>query len=84
MNRHLITIQTLLQQNSQLSEQDKEALIKAIADADKQWSVTDLKLDRTKKVKKTTSILLKETIAELEQKEKQLKHKTVNWKLKLH
>src|SRR6188472_3966672 len=70
MNPHLITIQTLLQQNNQLSEQDKEALIKAITDADKQWGITDFKLDRTEKVKETTSILLEETIEELEQKRK--------------
>src|SRR4030095_9164045 len=42
----------------------------AINDADKQWSITDFKLDRTEKVKKTTAILLEETIEELEQKRK--------------
>src|SRR5688572_9220987 len=70
MNQHLKTIQDLLQQNNQISEEDKEALIKAITDADKQWSITDFKLDRTEKVKKTTAILLEETIEELEQKRK--------------
>ena len=70
MNQHLKTIQDSSSTNSQLSEQDKEALIKAIADADKQWSITDFKLDRTEKVKKTTAILLEETIEELEQKRK--------------
>src|SRR5687767_8368610 len=70
MNQHLKNIQEILQQNNQLSEQEKEALIKAITDADKQWSVTEFKLDRTEKVKKTTAILLEETIAELEQKRK--------------
>ena len=68
MNQYLKTIQDLLQQNNQLSEQEKESVIKAITDADKQWSITDFKLDRTEKVKKTTAILLEETIAELEQK----------------
>ena len=61
MNQYLKTIQDLLQQNKKLSEEDKEALIKAIADADKQWSITEFKLDRTEKVKKTTAILLEET-----------------------
>ena len=70
MNQYLKAIQDLLQQNNQLSEQEKESVIKAIADADKQWSITDFKLDRTEKVKKTTAILLEETIAELEQKRK--------------
>src|SRR6476620_4850201 len=70
MNQYLKSIQELLQQNKRLSEQDKEALIKAIADADKKWSITEFKLDRTEKVKKTTAILLEETIEELEQKRK--------------
>jgi signal transduction histidine kinase len=70
MNQYLKTIQDVLQQNKKLSEEDKEALIKAITDADKQWSITDFKLDRTEKVKKTTAILLEETIEELEQKRK--------------
>src|SRR6185503_4439762 len=68
MNQHLKNIQDLLQQNNQLSEQEKEALIKVIADADKQWGITEFKLDRTEKVKRTTAILLEETIEELEQK----------------
>src|SRR5687767_7202165 len=68
MNQHLKNIHDLLQQNNQLSEEEKEALIKAIRDADKQWSITEVELDRTEKVKKTTAILLEETITELEQK----------------
>jgi signal transduction histidine kinase len=69
MNQHLKIIQDIIQQNN-LPQQDKEALLKAISDADKQWAITDFKLDRTEKVKKTTAILLEETIAELEQKRK--------------
>src|SRR6188474_1853344 len=70
MNPTLKTIQDLLQQNNQLTEQDREALLKTIADADKQWTITEFKLDRTEKVKKTTAILLEKTITELEQKRK--------------
>jgi len=70
MNQYLKSIQDLLQQYDRLTEQEKEVLIKAITDADKQWSITDFKLDRTEKVKKTTAILLEETISELEQKRK--------------
>jgi len=69
MNQYLKTIQDLIQQNN-LVQQDKEALLKAITDADKQWTITDFKLDRTEKVKKTTAILLEETIDELENKRK--------------
>jgi len=75
MNQYLKTIQELLQQNMELTEADKEAILKAIADADKQWSITDFKLDRTEKVKKTTAILLEETIEELEQKRKAVEEK---------
>src|SRR5438477_832129 len=70
MNQYLKTIQELLRQKKQLTEKDKQALLKAIANADKQWSITDLKLNRTKKVKKTTEILLEETIEEIEKKRK--------------
>src|SRR5258705_7688603 len=70
MNQHLKNLQDLLQQNNKLSEADKEALVKVINDADKQWSITDFKLDRTEKVKKTTAILLEERIEELKKKRK--------------
>ena len=36
--------------------------------ADRELEITAFKLDRTEKVKRTTGILLEETIAELEQK----------------
>src|ERR1043165_3618487 len=70
MNQHLKDIQDLLQQSKQLTEQEKETLIKALAGAEKQWNITEFKLDRTEKVKRTTAILLEETIEELEQKRK--------------
>jgi signal transduction histidine kinase len=67
MNPILTRIQEQLL-NSQLIETEKQALLKLLADADKQWTITDFKLDRTEKVKKTTAILLEETIEELEKK----------------
>ncbi len=66
MNQHLKTIQDFLQENGQLSQQDKEALLTSIKEADKEFSITEFKLDRTEKVKRTTAILLEETIEELE------------------
>ncbi len=69
MNIHLETIKKLLD-GIDLPEAGRQSLIKAMADADKQWAITDFKLDRTEKVKKTTAILLEETIEELEQKRK--------------
>jgi len=70
MNENLKKIQDLFQKKTDLNEQDKEALIKAIADADKQWTITEFKLERTEKAKRTAAILLEETIEELEQKRK--------------
>ncbi|MCG2613289.1 ATP-binding protein [Terrimonas sp. NA20] len=69
LNPHLQNIKKLLEP-ADLPEAEKAALLKAITDADKQWAITDFKLDRTGKVKKTTAILLEETIEELEQKRK--------------
>ena len=69
MNIHLENIKKLLQDIS-LPEEEKQLLLKQVADADKQWAITDFKLDRTEKLKKTTAILLEETIEELEQKRK--------------
>jgi signal transduction histidine kinase len=70
MNQHLKNIQDLLLRIQQISEQDTEALMKAIKNADKEFAITEFKLDRTEKVKRTTAILLEETIEELEQKRK--------------
>src|SRR5215211_2828280 len=70
MNQNLKILQDLFLQNNQLTEPEKELFQKAISDADKQWNITEFKLDRTEKVKKTTAILLEETIEELEQKRK--------------
>lgn len=67
MNSYLENIKNLLPQ-AELTAEQTQALQKALAVADKQWNITEFKLDRTEKVKKTTAILLEETIAELEQK----------------
>ena len=70
MNQYLKAIQDLFLQNNQLAGCDQEALQKALSEADKQWSITDFKLQRTDQVKRTTTVLLEETIEELEQKRK--------------
>jgi len=71
MNPQLETIFNLIQQ-SPLSDADKVVIEKAVKEADKALEIANFKLDRTEKVKRTTAILLEETIAELE-----LKRKTV-------
>ena len=68
MNIHLQHILDTLQQIENLSEEQKATITKSLKDADKELTITAFKLDRTEKVKRTTAILLEETIEELEQK----------------
>jgi two-component system, NtrC family, sensor kinase len=70
MNQNLQNILDAIQQNGKLSEDEKKSLLKSLKDADKELEITAFKLERTEKVKKTTAILLEETIEELEQKRK--------------
>lgn len=70
MNQHLQRILNFLQQDEMINEEKKNELLKSIKDADKEFEITAFKLDRTEKVKRTTAILLEETIEELEQKRK--------------
>ena len=68
MNQKLQNIIEIIQQSEKLDTEQKNNLVKAIKDADKELEITAFKLERTEKVKKTTAILLEETIEELEQK----------------
>src|SRR6187549_241010 len=70
MNQHLQNILTILQQEENLTAEQKDSIAKSIKNADKELEITAFKLDRTEKVKRTTAILLEETIEELEQKRK--------------
>jgi len=70
MNQHLQNILTIIQQDEYLSAEQKAIISKSLKDADKELEITAFKLDRTEKVKRTTAILLEETIEELEQKRK--------------
>ncbi|MEM5564491.1 ATP-binding protein [Psychroserpens sp. AS72] len=68
MNQNLQTILDFVNQSTQLTEDDKVSLIASIKKADKDLVISDFMLERTNKVKRTTAILLEETIEELEQK----------------
>ncbi|MBK6914582.1 MAG: SpoIIE family protein phosphatase [Ignavibacteriales bacterium] len=70
MNQKLQKIFDVIQQNEKLSEDEKNPLLKSLKEVDKELEITAFKLERTEKVKKTTAILLEETIEELEQKRK--------------
>ena len=70
MNQHLETLYTSIQQSSHLTEEEKVSLLKTVKTVEKELEIALFKLDRTEKVKRTTAILLEETIEELEQKRK--------------
>ncbi|PWN05781.1 sensor histidine kinase [Rhodohalobacter mucosus] len=68
MNPHLKHIIELLDKTESLSDEQKEEIVGSLKSADKELTILEFKLDRTEKVKRTTAILLEETIEELEQK----------------
>jgi len=70
VNQQLQTLLDLLQQSETLGVSEKNNILAKVKEVDKVLSITEFKLDRTEKVKKTTAILLEETIEELEQKRK--------------
>ncbi len=72
MNQHLQNILSIIQQADQLPAEQKAFLEKSIKDVGKELEIALFKLDRTEKVKRTTAILLEETIEELEQKRKSI------------
>jgi hypothetical protein len=70
MNKRLQAILDLIQQSGSLTPEEKQSLADAVKESDKEITITEFKLERTEKVKRTTGILLEQTIAELEQKRK--------------
>ncbi|WP_373395728.1 hypothetical protein V8V91_14425 [Algoriphagus halophilus] len=72
MNIHLQQILDTLLQLDAISDEQKSSLTKSLKDADKELTILEFKLDRTEKVKRTTAILLEETIEELELKRKSI------------
>jgi len=70
MNQHLQDILNIFQEDKKLDSEQKEAISDLLKIVDRELEITTFKLDRTEKVKRTTAILLEETIEELEQKRK--------------
>lgn len=70
MEQNLQTAIDLINKNDHLSEDEKAALVAKLKEADKKITVTEFKLQRSEKAKRTTTILLEETIEELEKKRK--------------
>ena len=70
MHESLQNILNLIEQSGTLTAGQKQELADSVKHVDKAMAITEFKLDRTEKVKRTTAILLEETIEELEQKRK--------------
>src|SRR3954447_23520195 len=70
MNGKLQQLLNSIQQSAHLNDDEKNLLLKTVKEVDRELEITAFKLDRTEKVKRTTAILLEETIEELEQKRK--------------
>ncbi len=70
MDQNLQDTIDIIKNHLQLSDTEKDTLVRLITEADKKLAITEFKLDRTDKIKRTTAILLEETIEELEQKRK--------------
>jgi serine phosphatase RsbU (regulator of sigma subunit) len=70
MNKNLQSIQDLISQSDNFNDEKRDIILKALKDVNKELEITAFKLERTEKVKRTTAILLEETIEELEQKRK--------------
>lgn len=70
MLQSLQNILNLAEQSEALSPEQKKAIADWVKEVDKSLTITEFKLERTEKVKRTTAILLEETIEELEQKRK--------------
>ncbi len=68
MDKNLQIVTDFIQQDPNMPAEQKESVLKALKSADKELQIVSFKLDRTEKVKRTTAILLEETIEELEQK----------------
>jgi two-component system, NtrC family, sensor kinase len=77
MNKNLQIISDLIHQDPNMPSEQKESVLKALKDVDKELLILLFKLDRTEKVKRTTAILLEETIEELELKRKAIEETNV-------
>ncbi len=77
MHQSLQNILDLIEQSGELTSGQKESVAAWAKEVDKALSITEFKLDRTEKVKRTTAILLEETIQELEQKRKAVEESKV-------
>lgn len=76
MDQKFQNILNLIERNNILSPEEKQFALNDLKELNKELEITSFKLERTEKVKKTTAILLEETIEELEQKRKAVEEQT--------
>jgi two-component system, NtrC family, sensor kinase len=69
-NSELQAVSKIIEESRDFTEEVKAILLQSVRKVDKELEIVSFKLDRTEKVKKTTGILLEETIEELELKRK--------------
>ncbi|NQU51759.1 MAG: GHKL domain-containing protein [Bacteroidetes bacterium] len=77
MNPDLKEILDFIKNSQSLTEEEKANLATSIKKIDKELMIVNFKLERTEKIKRTTSILLEETIEELELKRKAIEESNV-------
>ncbi len=70
VNEDLKILSDFINNSNSLNDEEKNILNKAVKSVEKELTITSFKLERTEKVKRTTGILLEETIEELERKRK--------------
>jgi two-component system NtrC family sensor kinase len=84
MNQSLQLIIDFIQQVENVPVEEKEALLRAAKKLKSDLEIAEFKLERTEKVKRTTAILLEETIEELEQKRKAIEESNLALKQSLN
>ncbi|MDW3651178.1 MAG: HAMP domain-containing sensor histidine kinase [Bacteroidia bacterium] len=70
MNPHLKQILEWIEKQENLEPEERQELEKSLKAVDKELTIANFKLQRTERVKRTTAILLEETIHELDEKRK--------------
>jgi signal transduction histidine kinase len=68
MSPQLQTISDLIKNSSGISDADKDSLLKTIKEADKNLSMIQFKLERIEKDRNTLSVMLQESIEDLQKK----------------
>ena len=68
MSPHLQSISDFIKNSTSLNEQEKESLLKSIKEADKTQALLQFKLERIEKDRFTLSVMLEESIEDLQKK----------------